>query len=81
VIAYLKENSIDLVKECTYQPWDEATEQRVNNWINIVLSMQDPKSTFTVSDVKANPASEAAPAAAPTSMEEFFSADSDDLPF
>jgi hypothetical protein len=40
---YLMANCIDLVKECAYQPWDEATEKRVNNWIDIVATMNDPK--------------------------------------
>lgn len=48
VIAYLKENSIDLVKECSYQPWDEATEKRVQNWIDIVATMNDPKTVSAV---------------------------------
>ena len=41
-VAYLKDNAIDLVKECTYQPWDEATTARVQNWIDIVDTMHDP---------------------------------------
>lgn len=41
---YVKEHAIDLVKECAYQPWDDATTKRVNEWIEIVLDMQDPKS-------------------------------------
>ena len=45
VMAYLKENTPDLVKECTYQPWDEATEKRVQNWIDVVLDMRDPKTS------------------------------------
>ena len=48
VIAYLKENAIDLVKECAYQPWDEATEKRVQNWIDIVATMNDPKTVAAV---------------------------------
>lgn len=52
VIEYLKENSIDLVKECAYQEWDEKTTTRVNNWINNVVNMQDPKSTFGVNSSK-----------------------------
>lgn len=47
VIEYLKENAIDLVKECAYQPWDEKTTARVQNWIDCVVSMQDPKVPFT----------------------------------
>ena len=41
-IEYLKANALDLVKECTYQPWDAQTEARVNNWIEIVDAMEDP---------------------------------------
>ena len=52
VIEYLKENSIDLVKECAYQEWDEKTTTRVNNWINNVVNMQDPKSVFGVTSSK-----------------------------
>ena len=44
---YLMTNCIDLVKECAYQPWDEATEKRVNNWIDIVATMNDPKIVST----------------------------------
>lgn len=40
---YLKENAVDLVKECAYQEWDEATNTRVQNWINAVVQMLDPK--------------------------------------
>ena len=50
VIEYLKANAIDLVKECAYQPWDEATEKRVQNWIDIVATMNDPKAV-TATDV------------------------------
>jgi hypothetical protein len=44
VIAYLKENAIDLVKECAYQPWTDEVTTRVNNWIETVLALKDPKS-------------------------------------
>lgn len=50
VIEYLKANAIDLVKECAYQLWDEATEKRVQNWIDIVATMNDPKAV-TANDV------------------------------
>ena len=56
VIAYLKENAIDLVKECAYQPWDEATEKRVQNWIDIVATMNDPKTVTSVETTVAEPA-------------------------
>lgn len=82
VIAYLKENSIDLVKECTYQPWDEATEKRVQNWINIVLNMQDPKNTFSV-DMTANPVQStvAQSVSQEATADAFFETNNDDLPF
>lgn len=82
VIAYLKENSIDLVKECTYQPWDEANEKRVQNWINIVLNMEDPKSSF--GDPMPNtgkPESAPAPFVAEATADAFFENNGNDLPF
>lgn len=42
---YVKSHAIDLVDECAYKPWDEATTKRVNNWITIVAAMRDPKTT------------------------------------
>lgn len=63
VVAYLKENAIDLVKECTYQPWDEATEKRVQNWIDIVATMHDPK-TVSADEAPAPVQETAAPAPA-----------------
>ena len=65
VIEYLKDNAIDLVKECAYQPWDEATEKRVQNWIDIVATMNDPKAV-TSADVTTEPevVAEPVPAAA-----------------
>lgn len=52
VIAYLKENAIDLVKECAYQPWTDEVTTRVNNWIETVLALKDPKSeTVTAAPV------------------------------
>ena len=78
VIAYLKENAIDLVKECAYQPWDEATEKRVQNWIDIVATMNDPKT------VTSAPVETAAEPAAPVeaSADEFLGGfDDGDMPF
>ena len=44
-LDYIKSNSVNLVDECAYKPWDEATTKRVNDWITIVAAMRDPKST------------------------------------
>jgi len=76
VVAYLKENAIDLVKECTYQPWDEATEKRVQNWIDIVATMHDPK---TVSADEAPAPVQETSAPAPASDVDFLG-DFGDLP-
>ena len=77
VVAYLKENAIDLVKECTYQPWDEDTEKRVQNWIDIVATMHDPK-TVSADDSSA-PVFEASTAPTPASDVDFLG-DFEDLP-
>lgn len=74
---YVRENAIDLSKECGYQEWDEATATRVQNWIDAVAKLQDPQ----------NPVSEAAttfdePATEPTvETAEKDMGDPDDLPF
>lgn len=41
-LDYVKENSFDLVDECAYAEWDEATTKRVQSWIDTVAVMQDP---------------------------------------
>ena len=41
-LDYVKENSFDLVEECAYKEWDEATAKRVQSWIDTVAAMQDP---------------------------------------
>lgn len=66
-LDYVKENAIDLVKECAYQPWDEATTKRVNEWIEIVANMQDPKS-ISYESFKSSPNPMVAPVAAPTDV-------------
>jgi hypothetical protein len=76
VIAYLKENTIDLVKECTYQPWDEATEKRVQNWIEVVATLHDPK-TVSANETVVSPVVEETPQPADTTD---FLGDFGDLP-
>lgn len=51
-LEYMKENALDLEKECGFQEWDEKTTKRVQNWIEIVATMRDPK-TVTVNEVAA----------------------------
>ena len=75
----MKANSIDPVKECAYQPWDEATEKRVQNWIDIVATMNDPK-TVAVNEVAADaPTVIADPV--PADADAFLGDDASDLPF
>lgn len=51
-LTYLKENSLDLVEECAYKEWDEATTSRVQAWIETVAQLQDPKAgTVTQANV------------------------------
>jgi hypothetical protein len=77
VIEYLKENSIDLVKECAYQPWDEATTKRVQNWIDIVATLNDPKSVSSVE----TPSTVTEEAPAEATADAFMGMDDDNMPF
>lgn len=82
VVSYLKENSIDLVKECTYQPWDEATEKRVQNWIDIVATLNDPKSGLSVdTPTQTSTPAETAPLTAEAAIDSFAGDFDNDLPF
>lgn len=81
VVAYLKDNTIDLVKECTYQPWDDKTEKRVNDWISVVADMKDPKTTSATNTTSVNATTESAPSPA-DDIDAFMNGDSDDdMPF
>ena len=82
VVAYLKDNSIDLVKECTYQPWDEATEKRVQNWIDIVATLHDPKSvSATETPTSSYEAPTQSPKPAEDAIDEFAGDFDEPLPF
>ena len=82
-LEYMKENALDLEKECGYQEWDEKTSTRVQNWIDVVATMQNPK-TVTVNEVvsptTAAPVTEEFTDPAMEVMTETNSSD-DDLPF
>ena len=56
-LEYMKENSLDLEKECGFQEWDEKTTKRVQNWIEVVAPMRDPK-TVTVNEAVSTPVAE-----------------------
>lgn len=40
---YLKENSLDIRAEKGFKEWDENLTNRVNNWLNKVMAMKDPR--------------------------------------
>ena len=82
-LEYMKENALDLEKECGYQEWDEKTSTRVQNWIDVVATMQNPKSVTVnevVSPTTAAPVTEEFTDPAMEVMTETNSSD-DDLPF
>ena len=85
VISYLKEHTIDLVKECAYQPWDDETTKRVEDWIYVVGEMRDPK-TITAKALHKELSGEAeeeesTPAAPkPADVTDFLGTD-EDMPF
>lgn len=64
---YLKENSFDLVDECGYKDWDEATEKRVTDWISLVVNMCNPATTSIAA--VATPTTDSAPKAESTASE------------
>lgn len=82
-LEYMKENALDLEKECGYQEWDEKTSTRVQNWIDVVATMQNPKSVTVnevVSPTTTAPVTEEFTDPAMEVMTETNSSD-DDLPF
>lgn len=82
-LEYMKENALDLEKECGYQEWDEKTSKRVQNWIEVVATMQNPKTVTvneTVAPTTAAPVTEELADPAMEVMNESTPND-DDLPF
>lgn len=63
-LDYMKENAFDLEKECGYQEWSEQLTSRVENWLNSVLEMRDPKTTFVNETAVSSPAIVEQPVAA-----------------
>ena len=95
-ISYVRENMkkvdgtpLDLVKERGFQPWDEATTEFVNRWIEMVHAGFNPKN-FTYEmylkqkeapTTNPNTTQEAAPVAAEPAKVEATTPEDDDLPF
>ena len=68
---YLKEvQVIDLEKECAYQPWTPEVTARVDNWVNAVVNMVDPKSEM-VTEVQSTTIAESEAAPVTESGDEF----------
>ena len=40
---YVTAHVINLVDECAYQEWDDATTTRVQKWIDRVAKLEDPQ--------------------------------------
>lgn len=87
-LDYVKENAVNLEDECKFHEWDEKTMKRVQNWIDIVLSMRDPKTVSSnVMDVENTGSETLAPEIpnddpfAAAINESPSSTDDDDLPF
>lgn len=73
-IAYdylMNENMVNLVDECAYQPWDEETTNRVQNWIDTV-TLVNFKPTETNETPETTPSEPESPAV---------EAQSEDVPF
>ena len=78
----MKENALDLEKECGYQEWDEKTSKRVQNWIDVVATMQNPKTVTVNETVAPTPAAPVTEELADPAMEVMTeSTPDDDLPF
>ena len=80
---YLKENSFDLVDECGYKDWDEATEKRVADWISLVVNMCNPATTSiaAVATPTTDSASKAESTASEVDVMMNMEGAGDDLPF
>ena len=88
VLEEIKKVCPNLIEELGYKEWDDATKARVQKWIDVVLSCNNPAQSSaapaaaaTVGTTTAAPV--AAPAPAPTSapVVETSTDDTDDLPF
>lgn len=84
VIETMKSFCPDLNKELGYKPWDDATKARVEAWINIVLTGNDPaaepvgaSTTGTISTTSAVDITTAPAVSMPAAPAD----DADDLPF
>lgn len=79
VLENIKEFCPDVNEEFGYKPWDEALTKRVQNWINVVLSGNDPGvNNAPAAAATANTPVEEAPT---NTGEEPVEEKDDDLPF
>lgn len=63
---YVTDHAINLVDECAYQEWDDATSVRVQKWIDRVAKLEDPQipeveATATATDALAPDTNDEAP--------------------
>ena len=86
---YVKENAFDIREDQGWKEWDENTEKRVNQWIEIVLDGKNPENiTYEdwkkAKDKENGVTSDAPTTEAPATVEEQvadFGAPGEDLPF
>lgn len=86
VLEEIKKVCPNLIEELGYKEWDDATKARVQKWIDVVLSCNNPAQSSaapaaaaTVGTTTAAPA--AVPTPAPAPVVETSTDDTDDLPF
>lgn len=77
-LAFMKENAFDIVDEFGFHEWDEATTARVNNWLEAVLQMRNPKSTLITETSFHDSETDDIES---TKVDDIGSVDDDDLPF
>lgn len=75
---YVKNNALDIEKECGYKEWTPELTARTNKWLNNVLNLKDPE-VVAINESAAKPAE--APAAEMPATEQVATTDDDDLPF
>jgi hypothetical protein len=76
-LDYLKDNAVDVVKECAFHPYPDEIAKRVQNWCDIVSQGIDPKSV-TITESAATVVESAAEEAETAAKEEN---PGNDLPF
>lgn len=85
VLEEIKKVCPNLIEELGYKEWDDATKARVQKWIDVVLSCNNPAQSSAAPAAAATVGTETTAAPVPTSVPtpvvETSTDDTDDLPF